>query len=253
MLMDTKKLEKLVKRSLDSFYARRLDGLESLPLKKILRRKNPYLFRATGLQKASEVIESLLAAYMSASDEGIFGDAFFEPIAQMASGGTVSPSEGVDVAIETRKRYLAVAVKSGPNIFNASQKKRQHEEFVALRNRLMKLHKPFDALLGHGYGRKRSQPTKTKIYRERSGQEFWEELTGDLDFYLKLVRVMKNHPAKHRPVYQRAWSNAVNRFTREFLQDFCRPSGEIEWEKLVAFNSGKRSEERRESSRHRGR
>ena len=83
----------------------------------------------------------------------IFGDAFFEPIAKLCSGGTVSPSEGVDVAIETNTVYKAVAVKSGPNIFNSSQAKRQDQEFRSLRSRLLKLHKQFDALLGHAYGR----------------------------------------------------------------------------------------------------
>ncbi len=240
--MNTNELERLIKHSLDDFYAARLDALEHLPLKKILRRKNPYLFRATGLHKASEVVENMLAAYVSSSDEGIFGIKFFEPIAKMASGGTISPSEGVDVAIESRKRYLAVAVKSGPNIFSASQKRRQNEEFLELRSRLLKLHKEFDALVGHCYGRMRSEPGKNKIYRDRSGQEFWQEITGDPDFYLKLIRLMRDHPARHRPVYQKAWGKAVNRFTREFLQDFCRRDGEIDWEKLVAFNSGKPAE-----------
>lgn len=84
----------------------------------------------------------------------------------------MSPSEGVDIAIETKNRYLAIAVKSGPNIFNSSQKKRQNDEFNALRSRLLKLYKQFDALLGHCYGKTVSEPSKTKIYRDRSGQVF---------------------------------------------------------------------------------
>ena len=30
----------------------------------------------------------------------------------------------------------------------------------------------------------------------------------------------------------------ANIFTREFIQDFCGPDGEILWKKLIAFNSG---------------
>ncbi len=236
--MNTKELERLIAKCLQDFYNRRLQRLETLKLKDYLKRKNPYLYKAIGTEKASEIVEEILAAYMIASDEGIFGDAFFEPIAKIASGGVVSPSEGVDIAIETDKKYLAIAVKSGPNIFNASQKKRQNDEFNTLRSRLLKLHKQFDALLGHCYGKMKSEPSKTKIYRDRSGQAFWTEITGDPDFYLKLVRLMRDEPSKHRVIYKKAWERAVNRFTAEFIRDFCNGDGSINWEKFVEFNSG---------------
>ncbi len=102
----------------------------------------------------------------------------------------------------------------------------------------MKLHKQFDVLLGHAYGRLKSEPSKTKIYRDRSGQAFWTEITGDPDFYLKLIRLMKDEPAQHRIVYQKAWASAINLFTAEFIKDFCNADGSICWEKLVEFNSG---------------
>ncbi len=236
--METKELEKLIARCLRDFYDRRLQKLEALKLKDYLKRKNPYLYKAIGTEKASEIVEEILAAYMIASDETIFGDAFFEPIAKMASGGTVSPSEGVDIAIETENKYLAISVKSGPNIYNSQQKKRQNDNFNALRSRLLKLHKQFDALLGHCYGKTKTEPSKTKIYRDRSGQAFWTEVTGDADFYLNLVRLMKDEPSRHRVIYKKAWEHAINRFTAEFIKDFCNGDGSINWERLVEFNSG---------------
>lgn len=239
--MNARELEKLIAKCLKDFYTRRMSKLKSLKLKRFLRRKNPYLFRAMGIEKASELVESILAAYISSSDETIFGDAFFEPIARLASGGTVSPTEGVDFTIETEDRYLAVAMKSGPNIYNASQKKRQSEEFIALRSRLYKLNKIFDPLLGHGYGKRRSLPSKTKIYRDSCGQAFWAEITGDPGFYLKLIRLMKDIPQRHRQEHQRSWGAAVNRFTKEFIKDFCFEDGCIDWEKLVRFISEDKS------------
>src|SRR5437660_1078367 len=134
--MNAKKLETLIRDSLDAFYERRIRKLSGLKLKETLRKKNPYLFRAIGIQKASEIVERLLRDYMSSSDEGIFGDAFFEPISKLCSGGHVAPSGGIDVAIETGNVYKAIAVKSGPNIFNASQSKRMNDEFGELRSRM---------------------------------------------------------------------------------------------------------------------
>ncbi|MBI5701178.1 hypothetical protein HZC34_04955 [Candidatus Saganbacteria bacterium] len=63
-----------------------------------------------------------------------------------------------------------MSVKSGPNQYNSSQKKRQNDEFQTLRSRLMKIKKQFDAILGHGYGRLKTEPSKNRIYRDISGQ-----------------------------------------------------------------------------------
>jgi len=235
--MNTEQLESLISRCLRDFYERRLQKVRELALQTFLRRKNPYLFRALGIQKASEIVERVLADYISASDETIFGDAFFEPIARIASGAKTSDAEGVDFVIESDECITAVALKSGPYPYNASQKKRQSQEFLAVRSRLYKLHKQFDPILGHGYGRLKSEPTKDRIYRDRSGQAFWDEITGDPDFYLKLVMLMKDEPAKHRKEYAPAWDAAINRFTAEFIKNFCFPDGSIDWEKLVRFVS----------------
>lgn len=235
--MNIDELQTLIGKCLQGFYERRVRKLEKLRLKDFLRRKNPYLFKAMGTQKAQDIIEPILTAYIGASDETMFGEAFFEPIARIASGAKVSDAEGVDFVIESEDRVLAVALKSGPNIYNASQKKRQSQEFSALRNRLYKLHKQFDPMLGHAYGRAKTKPTQDLIYRRRSGQAFWTEITGDPDFYLKLVRLMKEEPAKHKQKYAPAWDAALNRFTAEFIKDFCFPDGRIDWEKLVRFVS----------------
>lgn len=44
---------------------------------------------------------------------------------------------------------------------------------------------------------------------------------------------------KHREEYIEAWSKAVNRYLREFIQMFCAEDGTVDWEALVRFNSGK--------------
>jgi hypothetical protein len=238
-VIDPEILEAKIEELLDDFYSRRIEKIKTLRLKDTLKRKNPYLYRAIGIQKASEIVEGLLSAYMSSSDEGIFGDAFFEPLAKFVSGGVVAPSEGVDVAKETETTYMAIAVKSGPSVFNAQSRKRQIDDFKALENRLRKLRKHFDPVVGYSYGKKKQKPNSAAPFRELSGQAFWEELTGDSDFYLKIIRLMKNKPQEHLPIYKQAWDAAINRFTLEFIKDFCDEDGNIDWERLVQFNSGK--------------
>ncbi|MEI8121142.1 MAG: PmeII family type II restriction endonuclease [bacterium] len=239
--MKKSNLEKLVCKCLDDFYCRRIAKLSGLKLKDTLKRKNPYLFRAVGTQTASEIVGQLLAAYMSSSDEGIFGDAFFEPLAKAVSGGVSSPSEGVDIAIETVDSYTAIAVKSGPSVFNAQSKRRQDQDFQALHKRLLKLQKHFEALVGYCYGSKKPKAeTGRWVFRELAGQEFWGRLTGDDDFYMKIIDAMKGRPEIHRQSFEEEWNKAVNRFTGEFIKEYCEKDGSINWHALVELNSGKR-------------
>lgn len=240
MALTDDQLEQFVGELLDEFYRRRIQKLDTLQLKDTLKRKNPYLFRASGFQKASDIVEALLQAYMSSSDEGIFGDAFFEPLAKRVSQGTVAPTEGVDIVIEDDRRYLAVAVKSGPAVFNAQSKRRQNQDFQSLRSRLLKVQKQFDALVGYCYGRKVAPPSADRIFREASGQKFWGELTGDPDFYLRIMRVMQDRPTKHKVKFDQAWASAVNRFTSAFISEFCHTDGSVDWEGLLRFNSAAR-------------
>lgn len=238
--LSAEKLAALIEKHLKDFYQRRLAKLQELNIRRILRRKNPYLFRALHTEKAQDFVEQLMLAYISSSDEAIFGDAFFEPIAREVSGGQVSPSEGVDIVIETPEKYLAIAMKSGPNIYNASQKRKQSELFNSLRARLQKMNKAFDPVLAGGYGRKVTPPGPNRIYRISCGQAFWEEITNDPRFYIKLINLMKDYPARHKPQYEKEWGAAVNRFTAEFIEEFCHPETKaIDWGKVVEFVSGK--------------
>lgn len=180
--MDIAILEAKISESLREFHRRRLQAAQKLRVLPLLRRKNPYLYRALGIEIASDFMSSLLQSHLKESEETIFGDAFFEPLALIASGGKTSPTEGVDIVVETDTKYLAIAVKSGPNIFSSSQKRRQNTEFNSLRSRLLKTQKAYDPLLGHAYGRLISGPNENKNYRDSSGQAFGKNSLVTLTF-----------------------------------------------------------------------
>lgn len=237
-MINVSDLENKISELLDDFYKRRIDKIKTLKLKHALVRKNPYLYRAIGVQKASEIVEGLLSAYMSSSDEGILGDAFFEPLAKFASSGAISSSEGVDIVLERETCYTAIAVKSGTNVFNSQSRKRQIDDFKSLEKRLRKLQKHFDPVVGYCYGKKQQNENSKIPFRELAGQAFWEMITGDKDFYLKIIELMKNKPQQHLVQYRAAWDAAINRFTHEFIQEFCNEDGNINWDKLIIFNSG---------------
>jgi hypothetical protein len=242
--MDAGKLEALIKKCLASFYKRRIQALDSLNLDKVLSRKNPYLFRANGIGNAPEMVNELLAAHLSSSDEGMFGEEFFEPVCKAVAAKTIiAGMKGVDFVRETKNAYEAISLKSGPNALNSAAVAKQSELFeeirASLRATLRSSKKEFLPVMGCGYGRVDSQPTKAKKYYKLAGQAFWEHLTGDSNFYLKIMNLIRDDPDHHKPVFREAWDKAVNRFVKQFSRDFCDEGGNILWVRLVQFNSGK--------------
>jgi hypothetical protein len=247
MTIDAALLEKKINDLLDTFYSKRSVALNELKLINTLKRKNPYLYRATGVSDASEIVEEILRAHVSSSDETLFGNEFFEPLAKWVAQQahpnsthtvTTSDGEGVDITITNSSYVMPIAVKSGVNVFNADSKKKQGENFATLNRRLLKLALHFDPVVGYCYGRKKQSARSKVNFRELAGQAFWELITNENDFYLKIVRLMSKKPIEHRPIFQESFDQAKNRFVREFLLDFSDENGAINWDKLLEFNSG---------------
>lgn len=239
--VDESAVEKAIAKALEGFYDSLLSKIDSININDIMKRKNPYLYRAKAMQSASEIVESVLAATVTSSEETIFGNCFFEPLAIAASGGNKALAEGVDIMVEDREENLiyAIAVKSGPSVFNADSKKRQEQNFTAARKLAQQGKAAYDPIIGYSYGKKRSTGKgKPTIYRELAGQDFWYELTGDRDFYLKIIAYMGNQPEKYLEKYRESYNKAGNRLVKQFTADFCGDDGSIDWDKLVQFNSG---------------
>ena len=222
--------------ALDNFYTNLIKKVDSLNVKAVMKRKNPYLFRAKAMNGAAQIIDAILAAFVSSSEETIFGNVFFEPIAIAAVQGQKALAEGLDIMVERDNTIYAIAVKSGTSVFNADSRKKQEQNFMAA-SKLAK--KRFVPIVGYGYGKKKtSSRGLPKFYMELAGKDFWTELTGDEEFYIKLIRFMDKLPEKYVEEFDASYQRAANRLVREFTQEFCFEDGSIDWEKLVEFNSG---------------
>nr|WP_298820854.1 PmeII family type II restriction endonuclease [uncultured Chloroflexus sp.] len=73
-------IRQYVESNIDAFHQKRLASLQSIKLNQILKRKNPYLFRAKNILVASDLIRSLLDAHLSSQEETMFGE-FLEGLA----------------------------------------------------------------------------------------------------------------------------------------------------------------------------
>ena len=238
---DEQAVIRAIASALETFYEILIEKIDGLNIQKIMKRKNPYLYRAKAMESAAEIVESVLTAFVSSSEETIFGNCFFEPIALAASGGNKALAEGIDIMIHNKESNTisAIAVKSGPSVFNADSKKRQEQNFMAASKLALQVKARYEAYIGYCYGKKietgRGRP---KMYQELAGKRFWAELTGDDEFYVKIIGYMGTMPEQYVAGYKESYHKAANRLVREFSNSFCREDGSIDWEKLVEFNSG---------------
>lgn len=63
-----------VEKHIGEFHANRIAKLQSLNLKELLSRKNPYMFKAKNIVTAGNMVESIASATMSSAEESIFGN-----------------------------------------------------------------------------------------------------------------------------------------------------------------------------------
>lgn len=180
-----------IEGNIGTFHQNRLQSIKTLKLGKILKRKNPYLFKAKNVLLAQDLVRILLDAHLSSQEEAIFGR-FLEGLAIFINGkvygGKKSGAEGIDLEFEKDGIWYIVAIKSGPNWGNSSQIRKMKDDFTRTKRVLRTTDVPnhIVAVNGCAYGIER-HPDKGEYYKY-CGQAFWEFISGDPDLYTKLIK-----------------------------------------------------------------
>jgi len=64
-------------------------------------------------------------------------------------------------------------------------------------------------------------------------------MSGDEILYTEIIEPL-GHKAKERnDDFNKSYARIINKFTLNFNKQFCSDEGDIDWEKLVKFNSEK--------------
>jgi hypothetical protein len=247
-----KDVTRYVEANIGHFHASRLAKVNSIKLKEILQSKNPYLFKAKNVTKASEIVQGILDAYLSSSEEGIFGN-WLERLAiyinNLVYRGRKAGVDGIDLDFdkEDGQRYL-VTIKSGPNWGNHDQIKKMIDLFNTARKRLKTSGAKVNVTCVNGccYGKTTdtNQYKSTGDYYKVCGQSFWELISGDSQLYIRIIEPLGHEAEVRNKEFKKAYGKLINRITKEFLEDFCTRDGDIDWERLVQFNSGTEKKEK---------
>jgi len=236
-----KQIEQFVNEHIGAFHANRIEGLKALRLNNLIKRKNPYLFRAKNLNLSTSLITAVLEAHLSSSEEGSFGG-FLEKlaiyVAEITGGGHKSAAEGIDIELMRDSTRYLIAVKSGKNWANSSSSRDQKKNFKTAVQVIKQSDKktPLQPTLGICYGNFKT--VNNGEYLHIGGQSFWHLISGDKDLYVDLVEPLGHNADEHDATFKEEKANAYNRLLREFTNDYCEPSGAINWQKLVQFVSG---------------
>jgi hypothetical protein len=238
-------VRKYVEKNIGIFHQKRITCLEELKLSQVLKRKNPYLFKAKHILTAEKIVKTLVDAHISSNEETIFGD-WLEGLAIFINkniyGGWKSGIPGIDLEFNKDKIRYIVNIKSGPNWGNKSQKEKMIIEFGDAKKTLSTSGSKLNVVAINGccYGRDSKPhkfPKKGGDYFKYCGQDFWEFISGNPNLYIEIIDPL-GHKAKERNEdFVKAYSQMINKFTKQFINEFCKQDGSIDWEKIVIINS----------------
>lgn len=234
-----KEIIKYIEENISSFHQKRILSLDTLKLKKILKRKNPYLFKAKYILTAEQLIKGLVDAHISSNEETIFGD-WLEGLAifinEKVYGGWKSGITGIDLEFNNEKVRNIVTIKSGPNWGNSSQIIKMKNDFkTAMRTlRTSNSQLIIKAVNGCCYGRDNKYDKGD--YFKLCGQRFWEFISDEPELYTEIIQPLGTKAKERNDEFLQSYAQMVNKFTLKFGNDFCK-NGKIDWEKLVRFNS----------------
>ena len=228
-----------VNRNVTRFHERRLESLRSLDIKRVLK-KNPYLFRAKNVLTASEIVNEFLDAFLSSSEEELFGK-FLEGlavfVAQRTTGGHKSSASGVDLEFTHNDVHYIVSVKSGPNWGNAAAQDKQEDD---LKNAVARVRQNEEAnvqaVLGICYGKTRTNFLRG--YMKVVGQNFWYFISEDKNLYTDIIEPIGYRAREHNDEYVSRKAEVANLLTKDFIELYCDKAGSIVWGKLVRAACG---------------
>lgn len=243
--LDFQVVENYIHNYLDSdFITRFIEKMAAVKLADVIK-KNPYLFKAKGILTPEGIVSSTLDAYLSSSEETIFGN-FIEGLAiEVASyvhGATKSAVTGLDLEITdslNKIKYL-VTIKSGPRWGNSSSRKKLLENFNSA-ERTLRTSGGLSAwnivkVEGCTYGKTSGSPLRTGGYYTYCGKQFWELVSCNPDLYKNIIRPLYREDSKKK--FEEAKAQAITKLTHSFHQQYVSSEGEILWEKWILKNCG---------------
>ena len=241
--LSIKDITQYVEKNISIFHQKRLNSLDNLKLYDVLKRKNPYLFKAKYTETSEQIIRGIVDAHISSNEETVFGD-WLEGLAIFVNkkvySGWKSGIPNIDLEFDKDGIRYIITIKSSKNWGNSSQITKMIDDFKKAKKTLRTSNSQLIIVAVNGccYG-KDSKPDKGDYFKY-CGQDFWTFISGNDNLYLEIIEPLGHKARERNDDFQILYNQMINKFTRDFSNEFCNTEGIINWEKLVEFNSGRK-------------
>jgi hypothetical protein len=235
-------MEDYVDENIGIYFDKLICLLDDVNFAELIGTINPYIFCMNSHKTAEAIITELLDGFLSVHKETIFGN-WLEGLAVFINskvyGGWKSDITGIDLEFDNNNIRNIVAIKSGPNWGNSSQIQKMLADFNTAKKTLRTSNSNLQIICINGccYGKDR-KPDKG-AYFKYCGERFWEFIGGNTTIYTDIIEPLGHKAKEKNDDFHEKYAAMLNRFTKEFIELFCDSNGNIEWKKLVEFNSGK--------------
>ncbi len=240
--LNLKDITQYVEENIGIFHEKRLKSLDKLKLSNVLKRKNPYLFKAKNTETSEQIVRGIVDAHISSNEETIFGD-WLEGLAifvnEKVYGGWKSGIKNIDLEFDKDGIRYIVTIKSSKNWGNSSQIAKLVSDFKTAKKTLRTSNSQLHIIAVNGCCYSIDNKPDKGDYYKYCGQEFWTFISGNENLYLNIVEPLGYRARERNNEFQKLYNQRINIFTKEFANKFCNENGDIDWKKLVEFNSGK--------------
>lgn len=232
-------VSQFVNHSMEELNGKYVAALQKIKFSRLLQ-NNPYRLADKNITNAGNWVSDMVETLVSSNEEKLFGD-FLESlaifVAQKTCNGRKSVSQGVDLELENDGTLYIISIKSGLNWGNSSQ----HRALERDLQNCVRVYKQgnnslnIQPVLGICYGK-----TRTSFlhgYMKVVGQNFWYLISEDKNLYTEIIEPIGYRAKEHNDAYLTQKNALINKYTQEFVSRFCDKKGNIQWIKVVEFNS----------------
>ena len=166
-------------RAIEDFAAKVRGKLDESP-EKIIRRKNPFLFRVRVVSDVHEFANMVTDAYLSSSEETMFGNVLEEvavAICASAKNGRKSGIRNIDLEYDENGTRTIIQIKSGINWGNSSQHRALRRTFAEATGVLRQGRRGVDVRCVEGICYGKSQVKDRGTHVRLVGHCFWKDIS----------------------------------------------------------------------------
>lgn len=222
------------------FYENKSALIQSVQFEDILKNFTFHWFHNENINSGQDFVMKLLELTLRPQEDSLF-EVLLKQIAIFVTSKTYhgyqSSLRGIDLEFQKQETHYFAKIRLNNQQlpFSKASLKTDFEhakETLLAQNQNLAI----QPIIGTCYGNSKTILTKNGVLK-LYGQSFWHFLSGDVDFYIRMMKSIGHCAKKHRYIFLEHKANLINILIFRFIKQFCLPDGAINWEKLVQFNS----------------